>query len=142
VLILGTVSKDNISLESIHLLRTVERDRPSSRYIALADQVSSFGPDPDFSKQILSTGTGYLPIIKSGSGTISTEKVMDVQNPKKNSNLDQQHWCQPVLRNLAILPRFRFRFRVPIFPPTVPAPVPAPVPVQVPVPTFKCKLFL
>ncbi len=37
----------------------------------------------------------------------------------------------PVLRNRAILPRFRFR--VPIFFPTVQAPVP----VQVPVPTLK-----
>jgi hypothetical protein len=43
-----------------------------------------------------------------------------------------------VLRNRAILPRFRFRFWVPIFFSTVPVqvPVPAPVPVQVPVPTL------
>jgi hypothetical protein len=34
----------------------------------------------------------------------------------------------------AILPRFWFRFRVPIFFPTVPVQVPAPVPAPVPVP--------
>ncbi len=42
---------------------------------------------------------------------------------------------KPVLRNRAILPRFRFRFRVPNFLSTVP--VPAPVPAPVPVPTLK-----
>ncbi len=70
---------------------------------------------------------------------LATCKEGRERHMKESLVFDGPLW-EPVLRNRAILPRFRFRF--PIFVPTVPAPVPVQVQVQVPVPTFKCKLSL
>jgi hypothetical protein len=62
-------------------------------------------------------------------------KSLDVGKQCYRSEIRFGSAFSAVLRNRAILPRFRFRFRVPNFLSTVPVPAPAPVPV--PVPTLK-----
>ncbi len=70
---------------------------------------------------------------KIGCGEPTTENFRKYVSasydlPLFKKKLSEMRGLKPVLRNRAILPRFRFRFRVPKFLSTVPVPAPVPVP--------------